>query len=186
MKYFILLFACTIIVSCGNKKNYRPLDTPTTGTIKIAVDETISPVIHAEIDVFESIYFTAKINDTVCSEIDAFNLLLRDSVRMIVAGRKLSEEETKFFTDKKIFPKEVKIATDAIAFIVNPANADSFLTVKMVKSILTGQVQRWNELNPESKLGIIKTVFDNPKSGTAEYAVNQFVIISHYLKIYRL
>lgn len=159
------------LFSCGNKNENKPVDTPTTGTISIGVDETLAPIIRAEIDVFQSIYFTAKINDIRCSEIDAFNLLMKDSVRMIIASRTLNTEEKDFFSSKKIFPIEVKIAVDAIALIVHKNNSDTLLSVNTVKDILTGKIKSWDEINTGSKLGPIKTVFDNPKSSTAEFAV---------------
>ena len=172
----LLIFVAVIsgipfLFSCGNKNENKSVDTPTTGTIIIGVDETLAPIIRAEIDVFQSIYFTAKINDIPCSEIDAFNLLMKDSVRMIIAARTLNKEEKDFLSSKKIFPHEVKIATDAVALIVHKDNPDTLLSVNTVKDILTGKIKSWNDINAESKLGDIKTVFDNPKSSTAEFAV---------------
>ena len=96
----ILLF----LGSCQKKQQ----DTPTDGTTFIAVDETFAPIIQNEIDVFESIYKSTGIMNIVCPEIDAFNLIMKDSVRMIVATRQLSKEETAYFHSKNIFPKELK------------------------------------------------------------------------------
>ena len=169
-KYFIVL-ATVILFSCSGKQNEKQADTPTTGEITIAVDETLAPIIRSEIEVFQGIYYTAKINDKPCSEIDAFNLLLKDSVRMIIATRTLREEEKKFIEGRKVFPKEVKIASDGIALIVHPANNDSVLSVNTVSNIMTGKIKDWREINKNSDLGLIKTVFDNPNSSTAEYAV---------------
>ena len=158
----ILLF-----VSCRNKQQ----NTPTSGTTRIAVDETFAPIIRSEIDVFESIYISAGILDTVCAEVDAFNLLFKDSVRMIIATRTLRKEEADFFNSKKIFPKELKIAVDGIAFIVNKDNPDTLLTTKMIQKIMLGEIKSWDQINPQSKLGPVSMIFDNPKSSTADYAV---------------
>jgi phosphate transport system substrate-binding protein len=111
--------------------------------------------------------------DIPCSEIKAFNLLLKDSVRMIIASRTLKEEEADYFKSNKIYPKEVKIATDGIAFIVHEENPDTLITTGLIQNILVGKVRFWNELNPGSKLGRIKVVFDNPQSSTAEYAIKE-------------
>lgn len=153
--------------SCIDKK----LDTPTDGITYIAVDETFAPIIQNEVDVFENIYKSTEIIDFVCPEIEAFNLMMKDSVRMIVATRLLTEKETEYFHSKKIFPKELKIAVDGIAFIVNPANPDTLITTNVIQSIMLGEITDWKQINPASKLGAVKMIFDNPKSSTAEYAV---------------
>src|SRR5574344_3150087 len=96
-----VLLVILLFVSCRGKQQ----NSPTSGVTYIAVDETFAPIIQNEINVFESIYISAGIIDTVCSEIDAFNLLFKDSVRMIIATRTLTKEEKEYFNSKTIFPK---------------------------------------------------------------------------------
>jgi len=173
MNKHIIILAVVIpfLLSCANKKGSNYNDSPTSGDITIAVDETLAPIIRQEIDVFQSIYISANITDLKVSEIDAFNLLLKDSVRMIIATRALSDEEKKFFAENKVFPKEVKIATDGIALIVHKNNPDSLLALNTIKDIFTGNIKSWDELGTGSELGLIKTVFDHPQSSTAQFAV---------------
>jgi phosphate transport system substrate-binding protein len=168
----LLIFVILLVMSCQNKTG-GPQDTPTSGTVKIAVDETLAPIISSEIDVFESIYKTSGIISIVRPEVDAFNLLLKDSVRMIIAPRKLTPEERSWFENNKIIPKEVKIAVDAIAFVVNKKNPDTLMSVDQIRKILIGEIKSWNEINAGSKLGTIKVVFDHTQSSTAQYAVTQ-------------
>ena len=168
---FFIVTGIFLLISCRQKNPDKKTDTPTSGIIKIAVDETLAPIIQSEIEVFESIYYTAKIEDIPCPEVDAFNLLLKDSVRMIVATRQLKTEEADYFRNMKIYPKEVKIAVDGIALIVHRENPDTLLTTKTIQDILVGKTKLWKEINPGSKLDSIKVIFDNPKSSTAEFAV---------------
>ncbi|MGV8091640.1 MAG: PstS family phosphate ABC transporter substrate-binding protein [Mangrovibacterium sp.] len=168
----LLIFVILLVMSCQNKTG-GPQDTPTSGTVKIAVDETLAPIISSEIDVFESIYKTSGIISIVRPEVDAFNLLLKDSVRMIIAPRKLTSEERSWFESNKIIPKEVRIAVDAIAFVVNKKNPDTLMSVDQIRKILIGEIKSWNEINSGSKLGTIKVVFDHTQSSTAQYAVTQ-------------
>lgn len=169
---FLLVIIFIAEVSC-NQTGMKATDTPTSGTTTIAVDETFEPVIQEETDVFESIYQSAEVLHISCPEVKAFNLLLHDSVGMVVATRLLNDQEKKFFADQKIFPKEIKIATDAIAFIVNKNNSDTLITTGLVKRILSGELKYWNEVNAKSELGAIKVVFDNTESSTAQYAATQ-------------
>jgi phosphate transport system substrate-binding protein len=167
--FAIILFGI-FLYSCNSNTEYN--DTPTTGSITISVDETFKSIAQAEIDVFEGIYNYASIKPSYNSEIDAFNLLIKDSVRLIISSRKLTTQEKDFFESKKFFPKEIKIATDAIAIIVNPENKDTLISVDMLKQILTGKVTNWKQLYSHSKLEDIKFVFDNPNSGTIRYMID--------------
>ena len=169
-KLTYLLILIILFFSCNSKTQY--LDTPTSGSINISVDETFQPIGKAEIDVFEGIYNSALINSTYNSEIEAFNLLLKDSVRLIICSRKLTTKEKEFFESKKFFPKEIKIANDAIAIIVNPENTDTLISIDMLKKILTGKITNWKQLYPNSKLEKLKFVFDNPNSGTIRYLID--------------
>ena len=168
---FFMVTGILLLISCKQKNSDKLTDTPTSGNIRIGVDETLAPIIRSEIEVFESIYYSSKIEDIPCPEVELFNLLLKDSVRMIIATRTLNIEETEYFKSVKIYPKEVKIAVDGIALIVHRENRDTMLTTSVIRDILIGKIKNWNQINPESKLDSIKVIFDNPKSSTAEYAV---------------
>ena len=169
----VVIAAAWIFTSCwGNKAKDKHTDTATSGVIQISADESFRDIVQQEIDVFESIYVQAGIMPIYASEVDAINLLLKDSVRLAVASRQLTEAEKEGLAQKKLFPKEIKIATDGIALIVNKQNADSMISIPDLREILTGRITRWNQLNPGSKLGDLQLVFDNQNSSTVRFAID--------------
>ena len=168
---FMAVFSL-ILSSCHSNSPDQYSDTPTTGSIKISVDETFQPIIDSEIPVFQGIYQSAKIKPIYEPEVDAFNRLFKDSVRMIVVSRRLTLKEKDFFLSKQFFPKEIQVALDGIAIICNKNNPDTLLTMQQLKQILLGEITNWKQISPKSKLGTLKTVFDNPKSSTVRYAVD--------------
>ncbi len=176
MSRFQILFmavASFVLISCNNQGNDgKVLDTPTSGEIVIAVDETFQPILEAVSPVFHAIYKKAKVNITYMPEVDAFKQMLTDSVRMIVVPRPLSEKELSYFKGKTLNPKQVKLALDGIAILVHPSNRDTLLTVQQMKDIFLGNITDWNQINPASKLGNMKVIFDNPNSSIVRYVVD--------------
>lgn len=168
----LLLLISVCSFSCKQSSSDQKLDTPTTGNIKMVVDETFMPVIEAQLDVFHAVYQYAHITPIALPENDAFNMLFADSAKLILSSRKLTDKELQYFNNKKIFPKQVKIATDAIALIVNRENPDSIFTMTDLVAILKGEVTNWNQLNKNNNLGSIDLVFDNPQSGLVRFMVD--------------
>ena len=170
-KIFFFFFVL-ILFSCQSKVKDKFTDTYTAGVIPIAVDINFQPIIQEELDVFEAIYPKAGIVPTYTNEGDAINLLLKDSVRLVIATRPLSVNEEALLKSKKFSPHSYKLATDGVALIVNNHNPDSLITVSQIRDIFTGQKTNWNEIFPKSKLGKIQVVFDNTNSSTVRYAID--------------
>ena len=177
MKKALSIFVLAILVfsnmSCNrNKPKDKWTDTITTGIIPITCDECFAPIIRAEIDVFESIYKTATILPIYTDEVESIDLLLKDSVRLAVVSRGLTDREKSVVAVRKMQVRERKIAVDAIALIVNRANPDSLIGIPVLKKILTGAITSWDQINPASTLGKIDVMFDNPNSSTVRYAID--------------
>jgi phosphate transport system substrate-binding protein len=166
-------FFAILLVAC-NTKGDKYTDTPTSGAISIGVDESFQPLIQAEIDAFMANYKYANVNPLYQTEGEVVKLLLEDSVRLIVITRQLTDQEKAFFQEKKITPRTLKIATDAVAIIVNAANPDSLLTVDQLASIFKGDVQKWKGLNGKGLDQDISIVFDNSNSSNLSYIKNKF------------
>lgn len=173
MKYAIataILAFLSILTACQTRdKTGKIVDTPTTGTLRIMVDEGYKPIIESSIDVFDSIYRKAKIDAVYTSEGEAVNHLIKDSVQVIIITRKLTPDELVYFKQRGFVPPMTPIAFDAVAFILNPANKDTVLTEDQLRDIVSGKITSWNQINPASKLGEMRLVFDNPLSGTVRY-----------------
>jgi phosphate transport system substrate-binding protein len=143
-KFRVACISCFLVVvmqliSCGNNSNKIPVETPTSGTINISVDESFKPVIDSEIEVFESSYPDARINVHYKSEAECFKDLAGDSTRMIIVTRKLNKGEENFYQDSIHFvPIYGLLAYDAIAIIVNNKSKDTILAMKDVQSLLNG------------------------------------------------
>ena len=165
--FLILINGCS-----QSSKKEKNSDTPTTGSITIAVDETYSPVINDVLPVFHSLYTFADVRARYMPEVDALNLLIKDSVRLAIVSRPLSAKEMEYFHAKKFFPKIIPFAIDGIAVLVNPANPDTLFSVETIRKIMLGKITNWKQLNPKSSLGEIKVIFDNPKSSIVRFIVD--------------
>ena len=175
IKVFFLLFVITL-VSCQTKSNDKFTDTYSAGVIPIAVDASFEPIITQELAVFEAQFPNAHINPTFTDEVTAIDLLIKDSVRVAIATRPLSEKELKYLKDKTFAPRSYKLATDGIALIVNNSNPDTLISVVQLRKILTGKAKNWKDIYPKSKLGNFKVVFDNPNSSTVRYAIDSICV----------
>lgn len=167
-----LLAVLVALGACRQTPKDGPTDTYTTGTVAIAADESFQPIVQEEIDVFEALYPMAHIRPRYVTEVEAVNLLLKDSLRLVIASRRLTPEEKYSFNSRKFFPQEIKIATDGLALITHLSNPDSLISVDDIRGILTGEKTRWKDIYPGSRLGEIQLVFDNKNSSTVRFAID--------------
>jgi phosphate transport system substrate-binding protein len=175
MRYFSLLLL--IVFACSDRdKKGQLLDTPTSGTIKIAVDESLKPLLEAEVEGFQGTYQNAHITADYTSEQKAIEDLLKDSARLAVVTRRLAPFEKQKLDSQKIKGTEVVIAKEAIALIVHKDNPDSLITWDQLNTMLQGKASQWNQLYPSSKLRDLQIVFDHPQSGIIRYITDTLKI----------
>lgn len=172
MKKVSILLAITLgitVLACTQKKGPERTDTTTSGVAEVLCDECFSPILQEEASVFQLLYPDATIQLKYTNEVDAFNLLFKDSVRLIVAARDITPKEKKFLQEMKLVPRSTQIAVDGIALIINKSNKDSLITIEEFRKILSGQIRTWGDLRPGSGNAAINVVFDNPNSSTVRY-----------------
>lgn len=176
VSYILLFVLGSSLFSCDDKPK-RPdrTDTTSSGIATVVCDDCFAPIIREEAFVFQALKQDATINLRLSNEVDAFNLLFMDSVRLIVAARDLSPKEKQALIDKKLVPRSAKIAIDGIALIINKKNKDSLIAVDELRKILNGKIRTWNDLRPGSGLGTIDVVFDNANSSTVRYVQDSIV-----------
>lgn len=166
------LVLAVAFTACRQKPKDGRTDTYTTGTVAIAADESFQPIVEEEIFVFESLYPMADLVPHYVTEVEAVNLLLKDSLRLAITSRRLTPEELYSFNSRKFFPQQIKIATDGLALITNLSNPDTLISVSAIRDVLTGAKTRWKEIYPNSRLGDIQLVFDNKNSSTVRFAID--------------
>ena len=165
----IILPVFLMLMGCRDRdKHGRILDTPTSGSIKIAIDESLRPLMDAEVSVFEALYKRADIESLYYPEAEAIDALMNDSVRLAIVTRGFTQAEKDYFKKVKITPKELDVAISAVALIVNRQNPDTLISVEQIQAILRGEIKNWSALGSKNKAGI-EIVFDNPNSGLIRY-----------------
>ena len=166
-----LTLTASLIASCGEQKHKGGrTDSYSSGVITFASDESFSPIIEEERDIFESIYMEAKVKPVYTNETDGINMLLNNKICLVITSRNFKANERKNLQDRKFMPQSFAIAYDGLALIVNKANKDTCITVNDIARILTGKAKKWSDIYPGSKRGSITLVFDNKKSSTVHFA----------------
>jgi phosphate transport system substrate-binding protein len=172
-----VVFSLVLATSCKSYSDKQlNQETPTRGDISIAVDESYQLLADSEIAVFESVYKYAHISPISASEDSILKLFMADSVRLMITSRKLTDNEQAYLKDKLIVPRTTQIAWDAIAFVVNRSNPDSLIRYNALKDIFAGKIKNWKQLNPTSRQGEIKVVFDNQGSSNVRLVMKKFAI----------
>lgn len=169
--YIVGLIAIILLSACSgaDRRNITRTDTLTSGIADIAADECLAPIIDEEIMVFEALNREAAIIPTYTSDYQLYDMLVKDSIRLIIGTRELTNNEIAIIKERKQRVRSQKIAMDGIALITNKANTDTLLSIKDLRNIITGETRTWKDVNPNSKLGNIAVAFDSPNSSTVRY-----------------
>ena len=166
----LTLTACFWASCSGNKSKSGRTDTYSSGVIDFASDESFSPIIEEEREVFEATYPKAKVNPIYTNESDGMEMLLNKKTYLLITARDFKPEELKNLKDRGYAPRTIRLAYDGLALIINKENTDSCITVKDIARILDGSATKWSDIYPGSKRGDITLVFDNEKSSAVHYA----------------
>ncbi len=140
-KIFFNVSASLLLMFAGCSSSHKriDIDTPNSGTIHISVDESFKPVIDSQIQVFEALNSGSKIIADYKPEAECLKDLIKDSTRMIIITRGLTEQEEKFYKDSLTYsPTWDMVATDAIALVVNNTSTDTTFTLPKIRGILDG------------------------------------------------
>ena len=179
-KIVSLTFILGLFLACGNKpKNDLGYDYEKAAKF-FAADESFYPILDEELEVFTKVFNRNAISqDTLhalyTSEQEAIEMLMRNETFLAFSTRRFTEKELENLKARAFIPRVMPIAYDGLALIVNNVNTDTCISVKDFARILKGEVTRWNEIYPKSKLGEIDVVFDNPHSSTVRYCVDSIM-----------
>lgn len=166
-RLLIMALGMLLFASCYERPTRS--DTATSGITQVAVDESFAPVVEASINVFESLYPKAAIIPVYTTDLNSYQLLMDDSIRLIIGTRLLTENELAIIKERKQRIRSHKIAIDGIAVIIHKDNNDTLLTTQQLQKVLTGEIDSWKQLNPNSPLDEITVMFDTPNSSMVRY-----------------
>lgn len=149
---------------CGKKASMQPYP-----MAKVACDESFENILEQEINVYEYIYpkedvLAYYLPENACID----SIMAMQGVKCAVTTRPLTEKEVSFLRSNKKIVNQKKIAVDALAIIVNPENPVEILSKKEIAEILSGEVSRWDQVEP-CKLGEIDVIFDHQGSSTVKF-----------------
>lgn len=163
-----LLLAIGVFSSCGEKQKRNDAgrtDTTTSGAIKFASDDSFSPIIDEQVEIFNITFPKAEVTPVYTSETEAMKQLMDEKIFLAITSRSFTKNELAILHSKGYkSAKSVPIAYDGLALIINKQNQDTCITVKDIARILGGQAKKWSDVYPHSKQGEIEVVFDNPNS----------------------
>ena len=139
-RILVLLVSLYFLNGCKQPQQSGPTDTPTKGTIQISVDESFKPVMEDQIKVFEANYPGTTISAVYKPEAECLKDLFRDSAtRLVITTRGLTYKEAKYFDDTLHYvPRSEKVASDAIAIVLNKDCKDTLFTLKGLQDLFTG------------------------------------------------
>lgn len=164
-----------LFASCKDKPKNGRTDTYSSGTIKFVSDESFSPIIDEQREIFEFVYPKAKLVPIYTNELDGVNMLMKEQLYLAITSRNFTDKEVANLEARRFQPIAIPLAFDGLALIVNNSNPDTIISVNDIKQILSGKVAKWKALYPNSKLDSIEVAFDNKQSSTVHYCVDSLL-----------
>ena len=111
------------------------------GKVVVSGSSSVSPLMEKLIEAYGSVNPNAKIELQTSDSSTGVSNAIAGTCDIGMASRSLKDSE------KAKGVKEITIAIDGIAVIVNKANPLENLTKENVEAIFTGKITKWNEIN---------------------------------------
>lgn len=169
-RFLKLIAVASLAIAMGSCVHpEKKTNTSTSGSSTLFCDNSFENIMEQEIDVFEYIYPEAHVLARYGTEAEALDSLMSLNTRTIVIPRDLTQAEVKRLKDKRRTPRSSRIAVDAVALVVNPANPADAMSLREVGEILSGEIKTWQDLHPDYPNKPIAIVFDDAGSSMVKY-----------------
>ena len=134
---------------------------------KIKGSDTVLPLSQKEAENYMKKNSSAKLTVIGGGSGVGIAALLDGSTDIAMSSRKMKMDEKLKITEAGKALKEVTIARDALAVVVNPANPVSQLTREQLEGIFTGKITSWKEVGGEDMKIVVYS--RESSSGTYEF-----------------
>lgn len=124
-------------------------DTPISGTLGVAVDQSLIAVARIQAEAFSDQYPNAAIKLSPESSRPVLQLLEKKVDAALIEGA-LSAREDSLLSTLKHPVKRQPVARNALVFVVNRANAVRTVSVADLKAIFSGRITDWKSLGGSS------------------------------------
>jgi phosphate transport system substrate-binding protein len=168
------LLAVGVAAAAGFGCKQRPVETPTSGHLAIAVAESHAPLLQREAELFASLYPKARIDIHPVSTREAFVALLADSVRLALVDREPNAEEKAAIAADGAHIENLRIAEDALAVLVQASNALPQLSRAQLAELLAGRIRDWAAIPGATVAGPVRIVTTGRNSGAWELLAARF------------
>jgi phosphate transport system substrate-binding protein len=160
-----ILFFTILSLALWNCNSNEKQDLPNEGEITIAADESLQPIVEAEVMAYNAHYPKAIIKVVYVPEQKAMAMMMDDSANIAIVTREATDNEKEFYTTNNIPYLPAKMALDGVAIISNIDSDIKNLTVGELKEMFEGK----------SKPNI-KLVFDNSSSSNLNFMIQKLGI----------
>lgn len=133
--------------------------------INIKGSDTVLPLTQKEAEIFGNKNKDSRITVTGGGSGIGFTALIDENTDIAMASRKIKLDERMALEKAGKDFKEVIIAHDALAVIVNPSNSVNQLTREQLEGIFTGKTNNWKDLGGED----LKIVVYSRESSSGTY-----------------
>ena len=159
IKLFTLLVAIPMLITTAFVQ--------TSLNIKIKGSDTVLPLSQKEAEVYMKANGGSKITVIGGGSGVGLSALIDGSTDIAMSSRKIKMSEKMKLQDAGKAIKEVTIAYDALAVVVNPQNKVSQLTREQLEGIFTGKITNWKDLGGDDMKIIVYS--RESSSGTYDF-----------------
>jgi len=180
----LVLAAAIVITGCGNgatTPSNTPTNTPPTGpgtpglsgSFKIIGSNTVTPLSSIWSENFMNA--NTRVNIAVSGPGSGAGIaaLIDGTTDICQASRAIKNAEITQANGKGVNPYEIKVATDALSVVVNPANPVDELTFAQLSAIYTNQITNWKEVGGNDAPIVVLSRDSN--SGTFAYFLEDVI-----------
>jgi phosphate transport system substrate-binding protein len=173
-KCAVKLLGLVPLISACSTNTSSDVDNPRRGTVTIVADESFKPLVDGLTRAYEGIYPEAHFNVDYKPEQQSVLQLLKDSARLAITTRQLTDKESDMIKQQKGYIKHQHIAIDGLAVVVSKVNSDSLMTLSELRGIFEGKITNWSQLQGSNQTGLITLVFDDVNSSNLNFIREKF------------
>ncbi len=181
MNYGRTFCSLFMVVAVGCSRNEKKQESTTAGTSSLLVTTEYADILKAEVEKFTAVYPGVKLTISGTTTRESIVALLNEQIRTACVDRPMNAEERTVAANANLTVAGTVIGYDALAIVVNPANAVEHMSHATLRKIVWGETTSWNDVPGSNLRSEIDLVLTGKNSGTYELLRDRFFVTTREL-----